>query len=642
MIDLTSLDGSFDKTLAEATSISKLPGIIQKFMMAGVSGNKLTFTNLFDEKSIVDNGGLANVVAQLATLDDKQQTAFLGLTKLDNKVKETIIDLLQATKQGELFNSKLFEQNAAGNNISKGVINEVMQASGMKDSDDNYLLTNTKDVCDLLEQYANDANNAEKALQLFNAGLLEQSDNGYKVSASLLKLIGAKKSDIVTTGIATAAQLAWNAAVQIGKQLLLSLGVAAVSFIATKIVDYIMNLKTRSEELIDTMNDSHDKAEQATKDVEEIQSKIDDLNNSLKAAGAEKIEDIADPAERERLQAINDMLQAQLELKKQLEKDANDKANADTSAVVNDKTEDSIVKTLTANVSYAEGGANAGTHQVAEKVSKTESLQEHSAALDELIDKRRELAAAGKEDTQEYKNNEAAITAETKKVQELSSAVSEQMDGYETDADSFAKYKNEYVAGTNAMTAATKALANANDDVGVSTTNYDILLQKMQATKNLMDRRNKDVSNSNPYTGAVKTLKTSGLETGDDIRELSMVPANQTKEQAAAIAILQKAADDAHVTLDQFISALESVGLIAVRNVSNIKSLSDAMSTLDNMQSAYQSCAEAVKEYNKTGYVSMDTMNIAKRTLSIRIIRCHMLSRMWSVCTMKCCTRMDS
>ena len=541
-----------------------------------------------------------------------------------------------------MFNSKLFEQNAAGNNISKGVINEVMQASGMKDSDDNYLLTNTKDVCDLLEQYANDANNAEKALQLFNAGLLEQSDNGYKVSASLLKLIGAKKSDIVTTGIATAAQLAWNAAVQIGKQLLLSLGVAAVSFIATKIVDYIMNLKTRSEELIDTMNDSHDKAEQATKDVEEIQSKIDDLNNSLKAAGAEKIEDIADPAERERLQAINDMLQAQLELKKQLEKDANDKANADTSAVVNDKTEDSIVKTRTANVSYAEGGANAGTHQVAEKVSKTESLQEHSAALDELIDKRRELAAAGKEDTQEYKNNEAAITAETKKVQELSSAVSEQMDGYETDADSFAKYKNEYVAGTNAMTAATKALANANDDVGVSTTNYDILLQKMQATKNLMDRRNKDVSNSNPYTGAVKTLKTSGLETGDDIRELSMVPANQTKEQAAAIAILQKAADDAHVTLDQFISALESVGLIAVRNVSNIKSLSDAMSTLDNMQSAYQSCAEAVKEYNKTGYVSMDTMNIAKRTLSIRIIRCHMLSRMWSVCTMKCCTRMDS
>lgn len=328
MADLTSLDGSFEKTLTGSNAIKDLPSIVQKYMMAGVSNNKLTFTKLFDEKAVIDNGGLVNVVAQLAMLDEKQQSAFLSLSKLDEKVKDTIKDLLQATKQGELFNSKLFEQEASKeDNISKGVLNEVMQAAGMKDTDGNYLLTNTKDVCDLLEQYANDANNAQKAQELFNAGLLEQSDNGYKVSASLLKLIGAKKSDIVITGIATAGQMAWNYAMQIGKQLLLSLGVAAVAFITTKLVDYIMNLKTRSEELVDAMNNSHDAAQQATKDVEEIQSKIDELNKSLKDAGVDKIEDIVDPTERERLQAINDMLQAQLELKKQLEKDANDKAN---------------------------------------------------------------------------------------------------------------------------------------------------------------------------------------------------------------------------------------------------------------------------------------------------------------------------
>lgn len=609
MADLTSLDGSFEKTLTGSNAIKDLPSIVQKYMMAGVSNNKLTFTKLFDEKAVIDNGGLVNVVAQLAMLDEKQQSAFLSLSKLDEKVKDTIKDLLQATKQGELFNSKLFEQEASKeDNISKGVLNEVMQAAGMKDTDGNYLLTNTKDVCDLLEQYANDANNAQKAQELFNAGLLEQSDNGYKVSASLLKLIGAKKSDIVITGIATAGQMAWNYAMQIGKQLLLSLGVAAVAFITTKLVDYIMNLKTRSEELVDAMNNSHDAAQQATKDVEEIQSKIDELNKSLKDAGVDKIEDIVNPTERERLQAINDMLQAQLELKKQLEKDANDKANADTSAVVNDKTEDSIVKTRTVNVSYAEGGANAGTHQVAEKVSKTESLNEHSDYLDQLVQKRREMAAAGKEETQAYKDNEVEIEKEKTKIEELSSAVSEQMSSYSTDADSFAQYKDEYVAGTNAMTAGTKALANANDDVKISTTAYDILLQKMQATKNLMDRRNKDTSNNNPYTGAVKTLKASGLETGDDIRELSAVPANQTKAQAEAIKVLENAAKDAGVTLDQFVSALETVGLVAVRNSNNVKSLSDAMTVLDNMQSAYQSCAQAVKEYNKTGYVTMDTL----------------------------------
>lgn len=608
MIDLTSLDGSFDKTLAEATSISKLPGIIQKFMMAGVSGNKLTFTNLFDEKSIVDNGGLANVVAQLATLDDKQQTAFLGLTKLDNKVKETIIDLLQATKQGELFNSKLFEQNAAGNNISKGVINEVMQASGMKDSDDNYLLTNTKDVCDLLEQYANDANNAEKALQLFNAGLLEQSDNGYKVSASLLKLIGAKKSDIVTTGIATAAQLAWNAAVQIGKQLLLSLGVAAVSFIATKIVDYIMNLKTRSEELIDTMNDSHDKAEQATKDVEEIQSKIDDLNNSLKAAGAEKIEDIADPAERERLQAINDMLQAQLDLKKQLEKDTNNQANEDTSAVVNDATENSITKFHDEKLTYAEAGStNNETKHAADKITKTESLQEHAAALDELVDKRRELATAGKEDTQEYKDNEAAITAETDKIKELSSAVSEQMGNYKTDADNFWKYQTEYTAGTNAMTAATKALANANDKVGESASNYDVLLKKMQAAKNDVDNGDAERRDYR-YMGAVDSLKQSGVTTGDQILTLSHDSSKATEDQKAALSVLRQEAAKAKVSIEDYIRGLEEMGEVSTTAALHTKELSETISELDNIQSAYKTLTETTKEYNKSRYLTMDTL----------------------------------
>ena len=608
MADLTSLDGSFEKTLAGSNAIKDLPSIVQKYMMAGVSNNKLTFTKLFDEKAVIDNGGLVNVVAQLAMLDEKQQSAFLSLSKLDEKVKDTITDLLQATKQGELFNSKLFEQEASKeDNISKGVLNEVMQAAGMKDTDGNYLLTNTKDVCDLLEQYANDTNNAQKAQELFNAGLLEQSDNGYKVSTSLLKLIGAKKSDIVTTGIATAAQKAWNIAMQLGKQLLLSLGMAAVTFIATKIVDYIMNLKTRSEELVDTMNDSHDKAEQATKDVEEIQSKIDELNKSLKDAGVDKIEDIVDPAERERLQAINNMLQAQLELKKQLQKNAADKANTDTSAVVNDTTEDSIVKSRTVNVSYAEGGTNAGTHQVADKITKTESLEEHTAALNNLIDKRRELATAGKEDAQEYKNNEAAIEKETEKIQELSSAVSEQMDGYETDADSFAQYKDEYIAGTNAMTAATKALANAQDSTTVDPTNVDVLKNKIEEMQRKIKEDGVDRGKYKEFS-AIDVLKKSGVTTGDDILNLSSNRAKQTEEQATAIKILREAAKAAGVDLKEYVSVLEQTGEVATKAAAKTRGLSTAMDLLDNMQSSYQACATAVDEYNKKGYVTMDTL----------------------------------
>lgn len=569
----------------------------------------------FDSHSIFDDiGSIDGFVAQFVNLDEAQQKAFLSLSTFDKGLEKYIRDTKNAVQTGEKFNSQLFEQIASQKDgITTGVLDEFMKAGGLKDANGVLSLPNTQDAIALMEDYANHCSDASKTQQLFNAGILEQENGVYKLSQAFLKEISVKQTSTVATIALTAAQKAWNVVAQYGKQLLLSLGVAAVAFIATKIVDYLMNLKTHSEELVATMNDSHEAAQQATKDVEEIQSKIDDLNKSLKDAGVDKIEDIVDPAERERLQAINDMLQAQLKLKKQLEKDANNKANADTSTVVNDKTENSIVKTRTVNVSYAEGGANAGTHQVAEKVSKTESLQEYTAALEDTVQKRRDLqveldkieASSGK-DSKEYANKKKELDAlndtfksQKTTVEELSSAVSEQMNNYSTDADNFDQYKDEYVAGTNAITDATNALADANDDVKISTTAYDILLQKMQATKNL---------SSTPYASAVKTLKASGLETGDDIRELSAVPANQTKVQAEAIKVLENAAKDAGVTLDQFVSALETVGLVTVRDSSKVKSLSDAMTALDNMQSAYQSCAQAVKEYNKTGYVTMDTL----------------------------------
>lgn len=606
---LGNMDGFFDGVLKASEQLKGLPKIIQKYMTAGIFQDELGWAKHFDDDSIDKLGGVDSFIVQIMNLDKAQQDALLSVSKFSDGLKEEIERLLQAARAGEKFNTQLFEQEASKDDkLSKGVLNEVMQTTGMKDADGNHLLPNTKDVCDLLEQYANDANNAQKAQELFNAGLLEQSDNGYKVSVSLLKLIGAKKSDIVTTGIATAGQMAWNYAMQIGKQLLISLGVAAVAFIATKLVDYIMNLKTHSEELVDAMNGSHDAAEQATKDVEEIQSKIDELNKSLKDAGVKKIEDIVDPAERERLQAVNDMLQAQLELKKQLEKDANDKANADTSAVVNDKTEDSIVKTRTVNVSYAEGGANAGTHQVAEKVSKTESLEEHAAALNDLIDKRRELATAGKEDTQEYKDNEAAITSETEKVEELSSAVSENMNSYETDANSFAQYKDEYVAGTNAMTEATKALANAQDNTGIDTTNLDIFSEKIKQIKNDIDNGDSQQSDWKTFNG----LDAFDGMSGEAIINIDKDSSHQTETETAALEKLHKTADENKISFESLIGVFESFGLVQISNSAAADDYADklekTMGVIDNIQSAYKACSSAVEEYNQYGYMSVDSL----------------------------------
>lgn len=565
----------------------------------------------FDSHSIFDDiGSIDGFVAQFVNLDEAQQKAFLSLSTFDKGLEKYIRDTKNAVQTGEKFNSQLFEQIASQKDgITTGVLDEFMKAGGLKDANGVLSLPNTQDAIALMEDYANHCSDASKTQQLFNAGILEQENGVYKLSQAFLKEISVKQTSTVATIALTAAQKAWNVVAQYSKQLLLSLGVAAVAFIATKIVDYLMNLKTHSEELVATMNDSHEAAQQATKDVEEIQSKIDDLNKSLKDAGVDKIEDIVDPAERERLKAINDMLQAQLELKKQLEKDANDKANADTSAVVNDKTEDSIVKTRTVNVSYAEGGANAGTHQVAEKVSKTESLNEHSDYLDQLVQKRREMAAAGKEETQTYKDNEVEIEKEKTKIEELSSAVSEQMSSYSTDADSFAQYKDEYVAGTNAMTAATKALADAQDDTSVDTTNVDIFAEKVSAVKASMSRRGTNDSKGNSYIGAVN--KFSGM-TGDAVLNIDADTEHQTEAESNALKILHETADKAHISFGDLIGVFEQFGLLQVSNAeaaNNYASqLEETMGVIDNIQSAYKNCSTAVEEYNKYGYLSIDSL----------------------------------
>lgn len=579
----------------------------------------------FDSHSIFDDiGSIDGFVAQFVNLDEAQQKAFLSLSTFDKGLEKYIRDTKNAVQTGEKFNSQLFEQIASQKDgITTGVLDEFMKAGGLKDANGVLSLPNTQDAIALMEDYANHCSDASKTQQLFNAGILEQENGVYKLSQAFLKEISVKQTSTVATIALTAAQKAWNVVAQYGKQLLLSLGVAAVAFIATKIVDYLMNLKTHSEELVATMNDSHEAAQQATKDVEEIQSKIDDLNKSLKDAGVDKIEDIVDPAERERLQAINDMLQAQLKLKKQLEKDANNKVNADTSTVVNDKTENSIVKTRTVNVSYAEGGANAGTHQVAEKVSKTESLQEYTAALEDTVQKRRDLqveldqieASSGK-DSKEYANKKKELDAlndtfksQKTTVEELSSAVSEQMNNYSTDADNFDQYKDEYVAGTNAMTAATKALADAQDDTSVDTTNVDIFAEKVSAVKASMSRRGTNDSKGNSYIGAVNEF--SGM-TGDAVLNIDADTEHQTEAESNALKILHETADKAHISFGDLIGVFEQFGFLQVSNAeaaNNYASqLEETMGVIDNIQSAYKNCSTAVEEYNKYGYLSIDSL----------------------------------
>lgn len=602
-----TLDGTLDKAISASAQLKKMPEFMQSYMLRGdftfgkakkVEAKKL---NIDNDNPQTSDPSIQNLAAQLAGLDKSQQSAIFKMSDLSDEAQNATRSILGQTAAQESLSGSLVESALKANGFSDAQAKEVIQNAQLVDSAGNYLVV-SKDIAQQNLETALSQDGVSAALQATN-----QTEK--QLAATIVSTVLRQQVQTATTWTQKFALDALTITLSLAKQAAISFGIGLITWAASKAVDYIMNLKTRSEELVDAMNDSHDAAEQATKDVEEIQSKIDELNDSLEAAGVKKIEDIVDPAERERLQAINDMLQAQLELKKQLEKDAADKANADTSTVVNDKTEDSITKTHEIGGYYAkDDGVEIESRQVADKISKTESLNEHSDYLDQLVQKRREMAAAGEEETQAYKDNEAEIEKEKKKVEELSSAVSEQMDGYETDADSFSQYKDEYVAGTNAMTAATKALANAQGDTTVDTTNLDIFSEKVRQIKNDMDNGDSQQSDWKMFNGLGAF---SGM-TGESIINIDKDTTNQTDAEKTALEKLHQAADDNKISFENLIGVFEAFGIIQTSNASEADSyaeqLEKTMGVIDDIQSAYKTCSSAVEEYNKYGYMSVDSL----------------------------------
>lgn len=624
MIDIgNNLDGSVEKAVKASQNMGNAGFLRRTFMTLGdfTIGNAKK-VDLKSAGATEDDPALQKYAAQISVLNDKQQEAVFGMTKFKNGQKEIIQNLVQQIAEGEKLSGVLTEQTLLQNGFSKAAVEGMLKVSGLQDVEKQYGLAITSDAIPAMEKWINENESLIDIEQLRKQGIITGTSGNYQFGESFKGVIANVEADSVATMALTDIQIAWNAVMQIGKQLLLSLGAAALAFVATEIVKYIANLKSHSEELVAEMEEAHEAANTTASDIDNIKSKIDDLNNSIKDAGAEKIEDIVDPAEREHLQVINDMLQAQLELKEKLQKGQYNANNATTSAVVNDQTEDSIVNFHQSEDIDPTSG-KMFTYSEADKVTKTESLQEYTAALEDTIQKRRDLqveldqieASSGK-DSKEYANKKKELDAlnetfesQKTKVEELSTSVSEQMSNYSTDADNFDQYKDEYIAGTNAMTAATKALANAQDDTSVDTTNVDIFAEKVSAVKASMSRRGTNDSKGNSYVGAVNEF--SGM-TGDAVLNIDADTEHQTEAESNALKILHETADKAHISFGDLIGVFEQFGFLQVSNAeaaNNYASqLEETMGVIDNIQSAYKNCSTAVEEYNKYGYLSIDSL----------------------------------
>lgn len=381
-------------------------------------------------------------------------------------------------------------------------------------------------------------------------------------------------------------------------------------------INWMKNAKTHSEQLISTMEDAHDAAEEAQQDVDDIQQKLDDLDQKVKDLGAEKIEDIVDPQEKAKIQEINNLLETQLRLKKQIADDENNKANKAASDVFNDKSE--VVVSNETPTSYAEADPNGigVTVTPSKNVTRTEALREHTARVNELSDAYVKLMsdenATDEERAQAKKNLEDEISL----TNDAGTKVSELSDMYETDASKYGDVSSEVQECTDSMQGASDALERANNllngTTSVENTNLDAFKSKFKDVIEEIDNGYLSMQEAIAQYKDLSPLQAFGSMTGEAIINIDSDTAHQTEAEATALAKLHEIADANNISFEDLIGAFEQLGIVATSDTSGIANyatqLEETMKAIDSLQSSYKSCSSAVEEYNKYGYLSTDTM----------------------------------
>lgn len=390
----------------------------------------------------------------------------------------------------------------------------------------------------------------------------------------------------------------------------------AISAGMNAFINWMKNAKTHSEQLISTMEDAHDAAEEAQQDVDDIQQKLDDLDQKIKDLGAEKIEDIVDPQEKAKIQEINNLLETQLRLKKQIADDENNKTNKAASDVFNDKSE--VVVSNETPTSYAEADPNGigVTVTPSKNVTRTEALREHTARVNELSDAYVKLMsdenATDEERAQAKKNLEDEISL----TNDAGTKVSELADMYETDASKYGDVSAEVQECTDSMQGASDALERANNllngTTSVENTNLDAFKSKFKDVIEEIDNGYLSMQEAIAQYKELSPLQAFCSMTGEAIINIDSDTAHQTEAEATALAKLHEIADANNISFEDLISAFEQLGIVATSDTSGIANyatqLEETMKAIDSLQSSYKSCSSAVEEYNKYGYLSIDTM----------------------------------
>lgn len=447
------LDGTANSAITAAKELAKVNSIAGAWGMMGVSG-KAQFNN---------NKDIENFAIQLQNLSQKEQTAASHLVNLSKGQKEYLNRVQESLASGENLNAQLYQRELSTSSLSQVQQQSIMVEAGLMTSDGQYNLLSAEQA----------RLNIENSTTFTTLTAEEQHETRAAISQTV-----AKQAQAAATNAATKAQLLFNAAVSVGKQLLLSLAIGAVVFAVEKLIKLIKSSIKTYEDLVN-------KASEANKAYEETATTLEDLNKQWKDLQKKKDEasktDGVTDEETAKIERQSKYLEAQIKLYEILAKQKAEEANKAAYDVANAENNVSLNQP-----EYSIFDDPNGIGIQPKTVKNSEYLNELAEKYDTLSGKLSDLNQAwndGKISQEEYQkqsenlsdqinNTGNAITDTYQKVSD--NYANAQDDGSETykaikddfdhATDSFNNWANTYGDGVGDIAAANEELTDSADD----------------------------------------------------------------------------------------------------------------------------------------------------------------------------------
>lgn len=447
------LDGTTNSAITAAKELAKVNSIAGAWGMLGASG-KAQFNN---------NKDIENFAIQLQNLSQKEQAAASHLVNLSNEQREYLNSVQQSLANGESLNTQLYQRELSTTSLSQAQQQNIMVEAGLMTSDGQYNLLSAEQA----------RLNLENSTTFTTLTAEEQHETRAAISQTV-----AKQAQAAATNAATKAQLLFNAAVSVGKQLLLSLAIGAVVFAVEKLIKLIKSSIKTYEDLVN-------KASEANKAYEETATTLEDLNKQWKDLQKKKDEasktDGVTDEETAKIERQSKYLEAQIKLYEILAKQKAEEANKAAYDVANAENNVSLNQP-----EYSIFDDPNGIGIQPKTVKNSEYLDELAEKYDTLSGKLSDLNQAwndGKISQEEYEkqsenlsdqinNTGNAITDTYQKVSD--NYANAQDDGSETykaikddfdhATDSFNNWASTYGDGAGDIAAANEELTDSADD----------------------------------------------------------------------------------------------------------------------------------------------------------------------------------